>query len=85
MFTLHYAHQYYREPVGGLEIPGDDAPDYRDFAYFSFAIGMSFATSDINISGRTIRRIALRHALVSYLFGAVIVGLVINVMAGLIQ
>ena len=46
---------------------------------------MSFATSDIKISGRTIRRIALRHALVSYLFGAVIVGLVINVMAGLIQ
>lgn len=85
MFTLHYAHQYYREPVGGLEIPGGEAPDYRDFAYFSFAIGVSFATSDIDISGRSIRRIALRHALLSYLFGAVIVGIVINVMASFIQ
>lgn len=85
MFTLHYAHQYYIEPVGGIDFPGGEAPDYRDFAYFSFAIGMSFATSDINISGRAVRHIALRHALVSYFFGAVIVGLVINVMAGFIQ
>lgn len=85
MFALHYAHQYYRDPVGGIDFPGGEAPDYRDFAYFSFAIGMSFATSDIDITGRAVRRIALRHALVSYLFGAVIVGLVINVMAGFIQ
>lgn len=85
MFTLHYAHQYYIEPVGGIDFPGGESPDYRDFAYFSFAIGMSFATSDINISGRAVRHIALRHALVSYFFGAVIVGLVINVMAGFVQ
>ncbi|MGB8858984.1 MAG: DUF1345 domain-containing protein [Ilumatobacteraceae bacterium] len=84
MFTIHYAHQYYIEPVGGIEFPGADAPDYRDFAYFAFTIGMSFATSDCVITSRVIRRIALRHALVSYLFGAVIVGLTINVMASFI-
>ncbi|MDP2290233.1 MAG: DUF1345 domain-containing protein [Actinomycetota bacterium] len=85
MFTLHYAHEYYTDPVGGIDFPGGAAPDYRDIAYFSFAIGMSFATSDTDISGGRVRRIALRHALVSYFFGAVIVGLVINVMAGFIQ
>ena len=84
MFTLHYAHQYYIAPVGGVSFPGGAAPDYRDFAYFAFAIGMSFATSDCDITSRAIRRIALRHALVSYLFGVVIVGATINVMASFI-
>ncbi|MEQ1699858.1 MAG: DUF1345 domain-containing protein [Ilumatobacteraceae bacterium] len=84
MFTLRYAHQYYVSPVGGIDFPGSAAPDYRDFAYFAFTIGMSFATSDCEITSRLIRRIALRHALVSYLFGAVIVGLTINVMASFI-
>ncbi len=85
MFTLRYAHQYYTSPVGGIEFPGDEAPDYRDFAYFAFTLGMSFAVSDTNVTSRTIRRITLRHALISYLFGTVIVGLTINVIAGFIQ
>ena len=84
MFTLRYAHQYYIAPVGGILFPGAAAPDYRDFAYFAFTIGMSFATSDCEITSRPIRRIALRHAMISYLFGAVIVGATINVMAGFI-
>jgi uncharacterized membrane protein len=84
MFTLRYAHQYYISPVGGISFPGGAAPDYRDFAYFAFTIGMSFATSDCEITSRQIRRIALRHALVSYVFGAVIVGATINVMASFI-
>lgn len=84
MFTLRYAHEYYLEPPGGIEIPGDAAPAYRDFAYFAFTIGMSFATSDSDITLSRIRQIALRHALVSYLFGTVIVGLTINVMASFI-
>jgi len=85
MFTLHYAHQYYIEPVGGIDFPGGTVPDYRDFAYFAFTIGMSFAVSDTNVTNQVVRRIALRHALVSYLFGTVIVGLAINVIAGFIR
>jgi len=85
MFTLRYAHQYYITPVGGIEFPGGAVPDYRDFAYFAFTIGMSFAVSDTNVTSQVVRRIALRHALVSYLFGTVIVGLAINVIAGFIQ
>lgn len=69
MFTLRYAHQYYIAPVGGIEFPGDTdtahntAPDYRDFAYFAFTIGMSFAVSDTNVTSQVVRRITLRHAL----------------------
>lgn len=85
MFTLRYAHQYYIAPIGGIEFPGGTVPDYRDFAYFAFTIGMSFAVSDTNVTSQAVRRIALRHALVSYLFGTVIVGLAINVIAGFIQ
>ena len=85
MFTVHYAHQYYIDPVGGIEFPGREAPDYRDFAYYAFTVGVSFAVSDTNVTSRVIRRITLRHALVSYLFGTVIVGLTINVLASFIQ
>jgi uncharacterized membrane protein len=89
MFTLHYAHEYYKLPVGGITFgagQGADAePDYRDFAYFAFTVGMAFAVSDTPVTSASIRRITLRHALVSYLFGAVIVGLTINVMAGFIR
>jgi len=84
MFAVHYAHQYYREPVGGIVLPGGAAPDYRDFAYMAFTVGMSFATSDVEITSAVTRRIVLRHALVSYVFGAAIVGLTINVMANFI-
>jgi uncharacterized membrane protein len=85
MFTVHYAHQYYRDPVGGIEFPGSEAPDYRDFAYYAFTVGASFAVSDTNVTSRVIRRMTLRHSLVSYLFGTVIVGLTINVLASFIQ
>lgn len=84
MFTLRYAHAYYLEPAGGIEFPGGTQPAYHDFAYFALTIGMSFATSDSEITLSRIRQIALRHALVSYLFGTVIVGLTINVMASFI-
>ena len=60
MFTLRYAHQYYSEPTGGIEFPGDTVPDYRDFAYFAFTIGMSFAVSDTNVTSQVVRRITLR-------------------------
>lgn len=62
VFTVHYAHQYYIDPVGGIEFPGSAAPDYRDFAYYAFTVGMSFAVSDTDVTSREIRRITLRHA-----------------------
>ena len=87
MFTFRYAHIYYGdhptrkgEIAGGLEIPGEKWPDYTDFAYFSFVIGMTFQVSDIQISSRYIRRLVLLHGLLSFLFNTVIVALTINVV-----
>lgn len=85
MYTLRYAHLYYRDPEGGIDFNTDESPDYHDFAYFAFTVGMSFAVSDTNVQGSKVRRTVTRHALVSYLFGAIIVGTTINVMAGLVH
>jgi uncharacterized membrane protein len=85
VFTLRYARTYYRNPIGGVDFNEDDAPTYLDFAYLSFTIGMTFQVSDTDLSTKPIRRIALGHALLSYLFGAVIVALSINVVAALLS
>ena len=86
VFALRYAHEYYTPPVGGLDFGhGRDEPDYQDFAYFSFTIGMTFQTSDVEIQTRTIRRTVLRHSLLAYVFGAVILAVMVNVIAGLIN
>jgi uncharacterized membrane protein len=83
VFALRYAHQYYTPPVGGIDFKsGGYEPDYRDFAYFAFTIGMTFQVSDTDVGSRTVRRTVLWHALISYLFGAVILALVVNVIAG---
>jgi uncharacterized membrane protein len=84
VFTLRYAHEYYGDPVGGIDFSNDDAPDYHDFAYVSFTVGMTFQISDTDLTTRRMRRLALRHALLSYLFGAVILAMTINVTAGFI-
>jgi len=90
MFAFRYAHYYYgdrigpnTDQIGGLEIPNEKCPDYLDFAYFSFVIGMTFQVSDIQISSRHMRRIALMHGLLSFLFNTVIVALTINVVVEL--
>ncbi len=87
VFTLRYAHLYYADgEVGGIDFgQGAGLPDYRDFAYLGFTVGMTYQVSDTNITDRTIRRAVLRHALVSFLFATVIIGLTINVMAGFIR
>jgi uncharacterized membrane protein len=85
IFTLRYAAAYYRKPVGGVDYNQEEPPRYADFAYLAFTIGMTFQVSDTNLTTGTVRRLALRHALLSYLFGAVIVGLVINVVASLLK
>ena len=85
IFTLRYARIYYTGPDGGVEFNEEGAPDYGDFAYLAFTIGMTFQVSDTNLTSKAMRRTALRHALISYLFGAVIIGLIINVVASLLQ
>jgi uncharacterized membrane protein len=85
VFTLRYARSYYSRPVGGIDFNESDPPTYLDFAYLALTVGMTFQVSDTNLTNKRIRRIALRHALLSFLFGAVIVALVINVVSSLLH
>ena len=94
MFALHYAHGFYTDPDpddddkedkrGGLDIPGCSHPDYWDFLYFSFTIGMTFQTSDVQIKNRSLRRQTLAHAVLSFFFNTVILALSVNIAAGLL-
>ena len=84
VFTLRYAHTFYGQPVGGVDFSSEEDPDYHDFAYLAFTIGMTFQVSDTDLTTSAMRRLALRHALLSYLFGAVILAATINVTAGFI-
>jgi uncharacterized membrane protein len=85
-FTVRYAHLYYSEPVGGIDFKqGQTQPDYRDFAYTAFTVGMTYQVSDTDITHRTVRRTVLHHALLSFLFGAVILATTVNVIASLLN
>ena len=81
LFALAYARLYYAAPRGGVDFNEKDPPDYRDFAYLSFTIGMTFQVSDTALKSKAVRRTALRHALLSYAFGAGIIGATINLIA----
>ncbi|MEP7165994.1 MAG: DUF1345 domain-containing protein [Ferruginibacter sp.] len=90
IFAFRYAHIYYgndKNDAGkhaeGLEFPDDKKPDYMDFAYFSFVIGMTFQVSDVEITSKRLRRLALLHGLIAFGFNTFIVALTINVIAGL--
>ena len=83
VFTLKYARLYYADPVGGIDFNGTGAPDYPDFAYLSFTIGMTFQVSDTDIQSKPIRRTALRHAWLSFPLVAVIIATSINLVSGL--
>ncbi|MET1053913.1 MAG: DUF1345 domain-containing protein [Pedobacter sp.] len=96
IFVFRYAHLYYENAPGlkdaeaskyteGLEFPEEKEPDYLDFTYFSFVIGMTFQVSDVEISSKRIRRLALMHSLVSFAFNTVIVALSINIISSLIS
>jgi uncharacterized membrane protein len=92
VFALLYAHLFYykdidngKKSVGGLEFPGTEEPDYLDFVYFSFVIGMTFQVSDVEIATRKIRRYALLHALMSFAFNTAILALSINVISGMVS
>ena len=85
IFTLRYAHIYYSnsQKGEGLDFPGDNDPDYLDFAYYAFVIGMTFQVSDVSIKTKRLRNLTLLHSLISFSFNTVIVALTINVIAGL--
>jgi uncharacterized membrane protein len=84
IFTLRYARLYYGGEPGGIDFNEPDQPNYVDFAYLAFTIGMTFQVSDTNLTAKPVRRTALQQGLISYLFGAVIIALVINIVASLI-
>jgi uncharacterized membrane protein len=85
IFTLKYARLYYGPltPEGGVEFEDQVRPPYTDFAYLAFTIGMTFQVSDTDLQTPQFRALALRHALLSYLFGAVILAATINLVASL--
>jgi uncharacterized membrane protein len=80
LFALHYAHDFYGEGnrANGLEFPGKEKPDYWDFAYFSFVIGMTFQVSDVQVTNRLIRRLVVAHGALSFAFNTAIVAVTVN-------
>ena len=86
VFTLRYARLYYgSDPPTGIDFHADDQPDYRDFAYVALTIGMTFQVSDTDLTNKSVRHAAVRHALLSYVFGAVIVAITINIVGTLLS
>ncbi len=88
MFALHYAHDFYaslgRGGQGGLLFPGEEAPDYFDFMYFSVVIGTSGQTADVSFASKPMRRIGAIHCALAYLFNTTVLALLINIGASLI-
>jgi uncharacterized membrane protein len=83
MFALHYAHDFYDQhgPEGGLTFPGNEKPDYWDFVYFSFVIGMTSQVSDVAVACRPIRRTVSAHGVISFFFNAALLALLVNIAA----
>lgn len=73
-YALYYAYLYYRQEAGegGLTFPGEANPDYPDFAYFAFTVGVSFATSDVEVTNRAVRRTVLGHSILSFVYNTAI-------------
>jgi uncharacterized membrane protein len=94
IYASHYAHEYFdeldqepgKEPrdAGGLHFPGTDHPDYLDFVYFSFIIGVASQTADVEITSREMRRVSLMHSILAFFFNSAVLALTINIAAGLI-
>ena len=83
VYVLRYARLYYSPPEGGIDFHGE-APDYVDFAYLALTIGMTFQVSDTDLTASACAASALHHALLSYVFGTVIVAITVNSVAGLL-
>jgi uncharacterized membrane protein len=83
VFALRYARLYYTDPVGGIEFHQEKHPEYTDFAYVAVTVGATFAIADTDLGSSVLRRTALWHSLLSYGLGTVVVGLTVNIVAGL--
>src|ERR1700754_3928049 len=83
MYAARYAYLFYQPPGRGIDFNSDDPPAFRDFFYFSYNLGMTYQVSDTSVSSRIIRAVALRHCLLSYAFGTVILASTINLVAGM--
>ncbi len=93
-FAMHYAHEFFDETKvedgekftlrGGLRFPDTDEPDYWDFLYFSFIIGVASQTADVEITSKAMRRTSLGHSVLAFFFNSAILALTINIAAGLV-
>jgi uncharacterized membrane protein len=83
IFAFHYAHDYYGEakgePKGGLKFPADERPEYWDFVYFSFVIGMTFQVSDVQVTSKAVRRVVVGHGVVSFFYNLAVLALMVNI------
>jgi uncharacterized membrane protein len=88
VYALHYAHLFYSpgdvpgEDASGLDFPGGESPDYLDFVYFAFTLGMTFQTADVNITGKSIRRIAVLHGFAAFVYNIGVIAFSINAIGG---
>jgi uncharacterized membrane protein len=87
VYALHYAHLFYHDKAdgsdcGGMDFPGTATPDYVDFAYFAFTLGMTFQTSDVAITARPVRVVALLHSAAAFVFNIGVIAFIINTLGG---
>jgi uncharacterized membrane protein len=87
VYALHYAHLFYTDDAsgkdsGGIDVPKCDEPDYWDFLYFSFTLGMTFQTSDVEITSAPVRRTTIGHSLAAFVFNIGVLAFTINVLGG---
>lgn len=89
-FAYRYAHEYYsydlggKKVDGGIDFPKDDRPDYLDFVYFSFVLGMTFQVSDCDITSKKLRRLATLQGIIGFLFNSIILAITVNIAASLL-
>lgn len=91
LFAFHYARHYYANhrrakglELGGLRFPGEQSPDYLDFAYYAFVVGMTSQVSDVTVTVRSMRRLTLIHGVLSFIFNIAILAMSINIIASVI-
>jgi len=84
MYATRYAHLYYGAAAGGIDFNSKEHPSYRDFLYFSYNLGMTYQVSDTSVSSPLVRAIVLRHCLLSYVFGTVVLATTINLVTGIV-
>jgi len=85
VYTVRYGDLYYGDPIGGIDFNSDDPPDYHDFLYLAFTIGMTYQVSDTSLKTKAMRKTAIRQAVLSFVFVTVILAVTINVVASLLK